>query len=963
MIRSSSSGSNSKWKTSQRKRSSSSSSSSRNKGTDYAENYSLGGEEESNGTLSFLNGFVNPQQQQQVSAAPRSSDENIDDILDFASGRSESQRDSTSSTISGISGLSGNLDAMKEQRRNNNGGGAWSSGDNSSSSSTTNKSPRISVKNRKKPTLTRCVGSRGSFSSVAARDRAASKLEEAAGFIDLQHANTDDMMISPSQEIIRNYGDRKAAAAAAGGIITTTKLTRSKGSKGSFGNFGNRGEKILSSSRLEDNYRSADAVGYIPPQEFRNQFIPPLGETVNKNSRNNIVPSSAVEHYDHDAITPIPVFTVPTGPEGQHDDDISQITTSITSHYDNTTIDQSSRSSWSRGIIRNSGGGRSGSHSESSYADTLDEIADMMGNNNNNNEKQQQHRHSYHYHRQKSHPGTTTNNGNAISTDDDFFGTTAASRSSPNKIDDLFNPTTIAGSSSNNHYHTNNRGSGLFSSYNNHRDPTLSPDEVYRTTNRRTSLIQQFHVNKTILMAHIEPFLSSVRLLIRYWVSLIFPHEWRNNRVAARSKKDDGSVWNSSSKKIRLTRSMRRQRWLTSFVAVAIIFFFMTVIIFIFRLIFLHGAAVTANNNSSSNNNNMRMRGRNDSDKLKNAEVHGRMSGRNPPDIRDVNSNDNEKMQALPEEKEIFSSRDNERDEEHMGLSLPKELDYIADIDDWPRKEDKDIPFYWHIPRAGGGTVHDIFGMCLGLTIASDAGAKSNLGNELSVVKSSTTHIKHVNVDTSTKEGIERASKLHLGESGLVDLIISTHLFTVSSQIFTKNHKGRLFTVMRHPVDRAVSLFHYIQDTQWRMGKNIARKELTNLSLEDYMKSGFAENNWMIKFLINDPQKAKLDRSDVQLAKEILRRKFLVGLLEEKGETIARFEKYFGFTNTGEENNDCHGKNLDWNWPLKHRHEKVDENTPLWDSIMEENNYDMELYRYVKDVLFNEQAKLFSSSP
>jgi hypothetical protein len=81
--------------------------------------------------------------------------------------------------------------------------------------------------------------------------------------------------------------------------------------------------------------------------------------------------------------------------------------------------------------------------------------------------------------------------------------------------------------------------------------------------------------------------------------------------------------------------------------------------------------------------------------------------------------------------------------------------------------------------------------------------------------------------------------------------------------------------------------------------------------------------------------------------------------MEEKGESFARFERYFGFPIKSDGQKDCHEKKLEWAWPLKHRHDDVAEDTPLWDLIVSHNTYDMELYRYAADVLFKEQGKMF----
>ena len=134
--------------------------------------------------------------------------------------------------------------------------------------------------------------------------------------------------------------------------------------------------------------------------------------------------------------------------------------------------------------------------------------------------------------------------------------------------------------------------------------------------------------------------------------------------------------------------------------------------------------------------------------------------------------------------------------------------------------------------------------------------------------------------------------------------------------------------MFRHPVERSVSLFHYNQDTQWRRSQTF-RKELSELSINEYFESGLAENNWVTRFLINEPTKGELTMEDLNLAKEVLRQKCLVGLLREKGESFARFERYFGFPLKNDEQKECHEKKLQYAWPQKHRHEEVEENTPL----------------------------------
>lgn len=217
-------------------------------------------------------------------------------------------------------------------------------------------------------------------------------------------------------------------------------------------------------------------------------------------------------------------------------------------------------------------------------------------------------------------------------------------------------------------------------------------------------------------------------------------------------------------------------------------------------------------------------------------------------------------------------------------------------------------------------------------------------------------HFSYVNVNTATTDGIKRAKKLGLASTGLADAVVGTLLHEVAT-IFPPENKGRMFTLFRHPVERAVSLFHFLQDTRWRQSETFD-KDMAALTIEEYYTGGLAESNWMTRFLVNELTKGELTAEDLNRAKEVLRRKVLVGLLNEKGETFARFERYFGWQLKSDSERECHEKTLQWAWPLKHVHDDVEEGSTLWDLIAARNIYDMELYEYAVQ-LFREQKDIF----
>ena len=293
----------------------------------------------------------------------------------------------------------------------------------------------------------------------------------------------------------------------------------------------------------------------------------------------------------------------------------------------------------------------------------------------------------------------------------------------------------------------------------------------------------------------------------------------------------------------------------------------------------------------------------------------------------------------------------------HAWVEIPPQLDNLADVDDVPVHKD-DLAYYWHIPRSAGASMNDILGGCLKLTIASDAGGRQGHDkDEMLKEVEFPSKIKYVNVDTSNGPGIQRAKSLGLAESGMADVFMTSLLYDGAS-VFDENHRARLFTMFRHPVHRAVSLFHFIQDTVWRRQETFD-KVLSKITIDEYYKGGMGENNWMTRFLSNE-HTSEIDEGHLEVAKAIIRQKCLVGLMDEKSDSLARFEAYFGWKLRSEAERECHDKKLNWAWPLKHRHDDVEEGSDLWNLIAEHNKYDVLLYEFAEQ-LYREQGKMFTA--
>ena len=124
--------------------------------------------------------------------------------------------------------------------------------------------------------------------------------------------------------------------------------------------------------------------------------------------------------------------------------------------------------------------------------------------------------------------------------------------------------------------------------------------------------------------------------------------------------------------------------------------------------------------------------------------------------------------------------------------------------------------------------------------------------------------IKYVNVDMSNQAGIERAKRMGLGSSGYADVISSAFIFETSYLFKDIEQHGKCFTLLRHPVDRAVSLYHHYQLDESGANPNTAKYK--GMSIDEFADS-VDENNWMVRFLANK-RSGSLSWHDLEAAKE-----------------------------------------------------------------------------------------------
>jgi hypothetical protein len=247
---------------------------------------------------------------------------------------------------------------------------------------------------------------------------------------------------------------------------------------------------------------------------------------------------------------------------------------------------------------------------------------------------------------------------------------------------------------------------------------------------------------------------------------------------------------------------------------------------------------------------------------------------------------------------------------EHM----PVGYQYLANVSA-PRGQE--IPLFWHIPRSGGRMVMDLMTQC-----------------------------HNVNYEYITAGDLEsgKAKKALETKNGIV-----TPYFHDSIAALDSAHHALAFTLIRHPIERAASTYQSLHEQH---------DAISGMSLAEYAKSQYVENNWMVRYLSGQTEGIATEEH-LDVAKEVLRKKFLVGMFEEKDESVRRFERYFksSWDDLGEGLEDkCRDSVLDSRKPTS----KLKEGGQAWNLLVWQNKLDMKLYAYAWELFASQGEELFS---
>ena len=291
-----------------------------------------------------------------------------------------------------------------------------------------------------------------------------------------------------------------------------------------------------------------------------------------------------------------------------------------------------------------------------------------------------------------------------------------------------------------------------------------------------------------------------------------------------------------------------------------------------------------------------------------------------------------------------------------LGSRVPLALSDLADLSTLYNPK-TDTAYFWDIHFAGETIAESVFAKCHFLIQASEQGLKQpDYNDEKLEVFEATTGALYVNVDTSTKQGIRRAKQLGLADARLAEVMMSPELHLFASSIFNRAQKGRMFALFRDPINRAVSMYHYLSSASW---DPLYNPQLKYMTIEEYAQSASVENNWMTRFLVNKPG-GKLTRQDMMVAKEILRTKCLVGIYGDVENSLKRFQLYFGWSQKSSQDQvqACRNAVLQAG-DVRYNTPELEPDSKMYNALARVNKYDMELYEYAQALYKMQGEQIF----
>jgi hypothetical protein len=200
-----------------------------------------------------------------------------------------------------------------------------------------------------------------------------------------------------------------------------------------------------------------------------------------------------------------------------------------------------------------------------------------------------------------------------------------------------------------------------------------------------------------------------------------------------------------------------------------------------------------------------------------------------------------------------------------------------------------------------------------------------------------------------------------------MDVLVTPCLHeTAQLEVLAAEHRGRVFTLLQHPVNSVTELLGDVLQT-YKADEDDDAMNLMDLvytmnQIGPHEQEPFVDNIMTRQLVGKTNSSQELSAEDLEDAKSILSRKVLIGLVDDRylNESVKRFSTYFGWDELSliERSSDtdfCRTFSSNSN---QNNDDVLEKGSPEWNEIAIANSWDVLLYDFAVK-LFETQALLF----
>jgi len=259
----------------------------------------------------------------------------------------------------------------------------------------------------------------------------------------------------------------------------------------------------------------------------------------------------------------------------------------------------------------------------------------------------------------------------------------------------------------------------------------------------------------------------------------------------------------------------------------------------------------------------------------------------------------------------------------------------------------------WDTKRSGANSLKEILTYCLKLVLASETAENHQEAQSLEIYSTLDNTGRFVNVNSETHDGLKRAQQIGVVESELVQVISTPYIAEASALFADKARSGRIFVLLRHPVEQAHSDFIFRKT----LPEDDPQQLPQDLTVAQFVESDRLTANSLTRTLLNVTEETALTDIHILGAKKILQERVLVGLLESFDESVHHFANYFGWAI---QDPVC-VTNFETARDSRESHEQLSDSSLEWKTLADRNYADMQLYEFAQS-LFERQKTLTISN-